>query len=83
MKQYSELNYLVRTTRTKVGHYEIAFALTKDELVRRTTNKETGLVVYQTVDLLQIIGEPKLYQRTPRVQRGLWVMVDATDMTPE
>jgi len=86
MANYSELNYVVRNTDCD-AQYELAYALTNKELVRRTTNRVTGIVIYQAVDLLQLTGNTMLsydspLNPTPGAKLELWTMLEGTDPIP-
>lgn len=80
MTRYSALSYIVPPR--EQGRVEVAFALTNDEIVRRTTDRSDGSVTYETADLCELCGDFDPQNRVPSVFRGAWTRVDGSDLTP-
>lgn len=84
MTRYSALRYTVPPNHSNsIG--EIAYALTPDEVVRRTLRHlpSGSVVTYETADLASMSGEFEPSNRAPWVIRDAWTAVDGEDETPE
>lgn len=80
--RYSLLNYV--TPPSCQGQIiERSYALTPDEVVRRTTDNNTGEIVYETADLCELMGNFEPQNRVPSVFKMAWDDVDGEDDTPE
>lgn len=78
---YADLSYTI-PPRHQGQVIELAFAVTPDEIVRRTTDHSDGSVFYETADLLDMSGKFEPQNRTPSVSRDAWMRVDGSESTP-
>jgi hypothetical protein len=82
MIKYSALNYTT-PPRNQGQIVEVSYAVTRDELVSRSTDRSDGTVQYQTADLCEVIGKLDLHNRCPSVPDDCWDTVDGDDETPD
>lgn len=82
MTKYELLSYTVPPV-NQGQIVEVAYAVTPDEVVRRTFDKSDRSVSYETADLCEMSGEFEPWNRVPSVSRGAWTPVDASNETPE
>lgn len=81
MRTYSELNYIVHP-RYECQAIEIAFALTANEIVRRVTDRTSGVTYYSVADLYDMTGRFEPKSRNPSVTVDAWTSVAGSDETP-
>lgn len=81
MIKYSELNYTT-PPRYQWQVIECSYAVTPDEIVRRTTDHATNKTTYETADLYKLIGEFAPQNRVPSVARDAWTLVEGDELTP-
>lgn len=81
MKKYSALNYTV-PPRNQGQIVEVSYAITPDEIVRRTADSSNGSITYETADLCELIGEFSPQNRVPSVPRDAWTRVAGNEITP-
>lgn len=82
MKTYADLSY-VTPPRWRTSHYEMAYAVTPAEVVRRWSRFDDGSVQYDVADLSELIGKFEPQNRLPSVPYDAWTSVEGTDETPE
>lgn len=80
-RTYRQLNYVV-PPRCGWQIIELSFAVTPDEIVRRTRDHSDRSVVYETADLCELIGEFEPWNRTPSVPHDVWTRVEPDEETP-
>lgn len=81
MTKYNALRYLI-PPRCQNQTIELAFSITEHEIVRRTTNRSTGAVTYETADQIDMTGDFDPQNRVPSVFRKAWTVVDGDELTP-
>lgn len=81
MKKYSDLSYTI-PPRNQGQIVEVSYAITPDEIVRRTADSSNGSITYETADLCELIGEFAPQNRTPSVPHDAWTRAYGDETTP-
>lgn len=82
MTNYRSLNYIV-PPRNQGQSVEIAYAITQDEIVRRSIDRSDGSKAYEAADQSEISGSYEPWNRAPSVSADSWTAVSGDDSTPE
>jgi hypothetical protein len=81
MTNYKSLNYII-PPRNQGQIVEVSYAITPDEVVRRTTDRSDGSVMFETADICDLLGEFEPQNREPSVPSDAWTTVDGDEATP-